>query len=142
MSNNKVLLLKGIKSGTAIDYIYDALNQVVEVKSITSVPAFCETSTEVAIVEFYNLQETELAYQFITTLRKSSAADRCVICISSNHGCVSCRHTSNSDTTNAKDIVWGVEERNCDIELLKSVMGTSRKEYPRSIEDEKIEDHM
>ena len=67
---NTTFLLKGILNSETREMVYDTMNEIVEVRAITMIPGMCETGTWSAIVEVYSLQDTLVAWEFITLLRK------------------------------------------------------------------------
>lgn len=81
MNSQKALLLKGVKTGTSLRFIYDIIATVVDIKAITMIPSECETCDGSAIVEMYNLCDTEAAYTFISTIRE---------CAKIHKGCLTC----------------------------------------------------
>ena len=72
MSNTyrKSFLVKGIGYTQTRDIVHNVMNAVVEVKAITMIPGMCETSDWTVIVEVYNLHETAVAMEFITSVRE------------------------------------------------------------------------
>ena len=73
-------ILRGVHPGTTGAFIAKALTSFVDPKTITLVPAICETARSVAVVEIYRLCDNEAAYGLIKTVRrcaKPGSAGKC-----------------------------------------------------------------
>jgi len=93
MNSQKAVFLKGVKTGTSLRFIYEIIANVADVKAITMIPAECETADGSAIVEIYNLCDTEAAYTFISTIRNCAKMNQ--------GGCITC-YSKGEDTKNDK----------------------------------------
>lgn len=63
-------ILRGVHTGTKAEFIAKALTSFVEPKTITIIPALCETGMSAAVVEIYRLCDSEAAYGLIKAVRR------------------------------------------------------------------------